>query len=102
MEEVDNYVEKNSIGAYIFLSQNEEVYYVGRSDEDLNGRIKKSAKEGRGYKYFYFKYESSPMRAYHLECKWYHKYEPPDNEIHPRVPNGTIWRCPVSGCEWGK
>jgi hypothetical protein len=40
------------------------------------------------------------MRAYQLECEWYHKYNPSDNSTHPAVPPGTNWRCPVHGCQW--
>ena len=43
-------------------------------------------------------YETSSARqAYLLECRLFHRHDPIDNEIHPRVPAGTNWRCPVRG-----
>lgn len=100
IEYVNFYVESKSMGIYLFSRNGYTVDYVGRSDNDINARIKSSAKEGYGYKYFWFDYATSPMDAYKKECFYYHKYNPPDNSIHPAVPSGTNWRCPVDGCEW--
>ncbi len=99
ISEVSNYV-KVSPGAYILSRDGKVAHYVGRSDNDLLSRIKSSANEGKGYKYFWFEYTTSPMQAYYLECEWYHKYNPPDNANHPARPPGTFWRCPVPGCPW--
>lgn len=98
--DIGYYVEQDSMGVYIFSRDGKTAIYVGRSDNDLRGRMLSSSNEGHGYKYFWFKYVTSPMRAYQLECEWYHKYEPRDNTIHPAVPQGAFWRCPVSRCEW--
>lgn len=94
------HVKDGSIGAYILSRDGKIAHYVGRSEEDLRDRISRSASEGYGYKHFWFEYATSPVRAYYLECQWYHKYTPTDNSVHPAVPNGMNWRCPVAGCEW--
>jgi len=87
-------------GVY-FLSRNgKRADYVGRSDDDLRARLITSAKEDTGYTHFWFEYASSPRDAYWLECQYYHQYTPSDNSVHPAVPVGTFWRCPVGGCPW--
>jgi len=100
IDDVDRFVTLISAGAYILSRDGRTAHYVGRSDSDVGDRIKRSAAEGYGYRYFWFEYASSPMRAYQLECEWYHKFSPSDNSTHPAVPRGANWRCPVSGCEW--
>ncbi len=99
VREVYERVQPGSIGAYILSSDGSRAKYVGRSDSDLRGRIAKSADEGR-YKYFWMSYESSPGDAYLRECQWWHQYNPPDNAVHPAVPAGALWRCPVQRCGW--
>ena len=100
LSEVSLRVKALKIGAYIFSRDGKYAHYVGRSDDDLQDRIQRSSEEGYGYKYFWFEYASSAMKAYKLECLWYHKYNPTDNSIHPAVPPGMNWRCPVEGCQW--
>lgn len=101
LKEIDTYLTKKLPGAYILSRDGKVAHYVGRSDVDLASRIKSSSKEGKGYKYFWYEYTDSPIRAYYLECEWYHTYLPPDNnEIHPSPKPGTAWKCPISGCEW--
>ena len=74
--------------------------YVGRSDSDVRARLIKSATEGPGYTSFWFEFASSPREAFTLECQYYHQYTPSENAVHPAVPAGTLWRCPVGGCPW--
>ncbi len=103
IENVDQYkaIVESFCGVYILSKDGKKPYYVGRSDNNLKVRILQSAKE-RKCSYFWAKETSSPMQAYKLECKYYHKYEEiVVNEIHPDVPDGTNWRCPINGCEWG-
>lgn len=101
VSEIRNYVATDIIGVYILSRDGRKVHYVGRSDSNLKGRLKQSILEGWGYRFFKVKYLNSPMRAYHQECKWWHKYTPPDNSVHPKVPEGTYWRCPIKSCYWG-
>lgn len=96
--DVKVHVTKEQAGVYILSRDGKVAHYVGRSDTDVASRIVNSS--GQDYKYFWFEYAESPMRAYYLECEWYHKYNPPDNSNHPAVPPGTYWRCPVQGCPW--
>lgn len=97
---VDRLVAAGSLGAYILSRDGRAADYVGRSDYDLRERIKASAQEGHGYRYFWFQYSTSAMDGYRLECLLYHEYRPADNSIHPAVPQGSNWRCPVTGCPW--
>lgn len=97
---VDEVITYDSPGSYILSRDGKIAHYVGRSDIDIRNRIKQSISGSYGYKYFWFEYATSPMKAYYLECEWYHKYAPTDNTIHPAVPSGANWRCPSVGCEW--
>ena len=99
ISEINNIITKKSSGAYILSRNGENAHYVGRSDNDLLSRLKISA-ERNNYKFFWYEYTESPMKAYYLECEWFHKYLPVDNEIHPAVPPNTNWKCPVKGCPW--
>jgi hypothetical protein len=97
---VDFYVTRKSPGVYILSRDGKTAAYVGRSDTDVRARIKQSASEGYGYKYFLFEYATSPRDAYYKECEYYHKYKPRDNVNHPAVSPGANWQCPVLGCPW--
>ncbi len=94
---IDDNVTKKSPGVYeLFISYDGPVKYVGRSDEDLNARLKTWV--GSKYKYFKFEYCSSPKAAFEKECQLYHYHgasEKLDNKIHPQRPAGTDWKCPV-------
>ena len=96
-----NRVDSGYIGVYLLSRNGVTIHYVGRSDSDLYWRLQKSIKEGERYRFFWFDYESSPMRAYKRECALWHRYGPVDNTLHPAIPPYTSWRCPHKGCKWG-
>jgi len=71
------------------------VKYVGRSDSDVNGRLKNWV---GSYERFKFSYASSAKAAFEKECHNYHDFgenEELDNKDHPRRPSGSGWRCPA-------
>ena len=89
--------KKNSAGAYALGHVNKEgefvPKYVGRSDDDINGRLKKWV--GSEYSKFKFKYYDSPKAAFEKECNLYHDWKNQlDNKQHPDRPDGTNWKCP--------
>lgn len=98
ISQVDVYVTQKSPGIYLLSRDGKTVAYVGRSDSELNSRIKQSAQEIAGCTYFWFEYTATLKEAYEKECLYYHRYNPPDNKIHPATPFETNWRCPVIGC----
>ena len=100
LNEVALHVNGVSPGVYILSRDGRTAAYVGRSDTDVAGRIQGSAREGPGYVFFWFQWASSSQDAYRSECEYYHRYNPPDNTVHPAVPLGANWRCPVVGCPW--
>ena len=97
-EEIDRRITKTSPGNYALGRVGNDtfyVHYVGRSDTDLNDRLKDWV---GSYKRFKFSYATSPKAAFEKECTNYHdfgKSEKLDNEIHPQRPDGTNWKCPV-------
>jgi hypothetical protein len=107
MRSVDDYVEKSCIGNYAlgFLGDKGEFYiqYVGRSDTDLNARIKahigEKASTGNDYLFFKFSYSASAKEAYEKECINYHDFSryTLDNEVHPDRPDNSNLNCPVCG-----
>ncbi len=97
---IDQRVTRKSAGNYALTKSLEETFvvnYVGRSDEDVAGRLKQWARQG-AYKRFKFRYATSPKAAFEKECVNYHDFGEPDGKLdnmqHPDRPNGTDWKCP--------
>jgi hypothetical protein len=99
---IDAYVKGVGPGAYA-LGRNTAtgfyIDYVGRSDSDVNNRLK----DWTSSKYTHFKYGfyDSAKAAFEKECHLFHDFGGTrllDNKVHPARPKGTSWTCPVSGC----
>ena len=101
-DEVSSRVSRTSAGAYALGHlDNEETFivkYVGRSDSDVAGRLKKHVGEYRRFKFTYF---DSARAAFEKECRMWHDFGGPDgglaNTIHPDAPNGSNATCPICG-----
>ena len=99
--EVDLHITKHQAGNYALGHIDEHcnfhVQYVGRSDTDVNTRIKDHLNEG--YTHFKFSYATSPKAAFEKECQNYHDFgenKVLDNCIHPDLPDESKnWKCPV-------
>lgn len=72
-----------------------KVQYVGRSDDDLVGRLRKHIPEP--YQQFKHAFYQTAKAAFDKECSLYHDFTPPDNKVHPAKSPGTNWACPVCG-----
>ncbi len=101
---IDEVVTKTSAGNYALGKDGSEAFtvcYVGRSDGDVNGRLKQwVGKKPERYVDFKFSYATSPKAAFDKECNNYHDFggsSSLDNEIHPQCPANTNWKCPVCG-----
>jgi len=69
------------------------IHYVGRSDDDLNGRLKEHVK--LWYPQFKAAYATSPKNAFEMECELYHDYGIHGvNKVHPARPQYSGWKCP--------
>jgi hypothetical protein len=96
-ESIDAYVAE-SIGNYAlgYSDDGFTVEYVGRSDTNLNDRLKDYLDEN--FKEFKFSYAEDAKAAYFKECRNYHDFNPRYNDIHPRKPDGQgSLKCPVCG-----
>lgn len=97
-KEIDKQVTKTSAGNYALghVDNNKFIVeYVGRSDNNLNERLKKWV---GSYEKFKYSYASSPKSAFEKECENYHDFgevEKLDNDIHPDRPDDSSWKCPV-------
>lgn len=88
---IDKQVKKNSIGNYALGYTNKTddsfiVKYVGRSDSDLNARLKDHI---GSYAHFKFSYSTSAKEAYAKELRNYTDFggsDALDNEIEPAKP----------------
>ena len=93
--EVDRQVTHTSAGAYALNRSGPTgtfyVHYVGRSDVNVNARLKAHVDK---YVRFMFEYCSSPKAAFEEECRLYHDFTPTDNLAHPARPAGSGWKCP--------
>jgi hypothetical protein len=74
------------------------VKYVGRSDNDLHGRLVNHLNnDDIPFSHFKYSYSYSILAAYKKECINYHEFRKGlINDIHPRKPNGMgKMKCPV-------
>jgi len=71
------------------------VKYFGRSDSDINAKLKEHIGKYDSFKFAYF---DSPEAAFTKECELYHAFRGPegrlDNKTHPERTAGTTWLCP--------
>lgn len=100
-EEIDKRIATGKPGNYAYGYTRKSnntfiVKYVGRSDSDLNKRIK----HGIGkYAQFKFSYAKNSKEAFEKECKNYHDFGGDigslDNDIHPDRPEGKEYEWPI-------
>jgi hypothetical protein len=86
------------IGAYAFghLTNNFfYVDYVGRSDNDLNARLKNWVGKHPVFKCGHF---NTVRAAFERECHMCHDFSGLDKSVHPARPNGATYGCPNSNC----
>ena len=91
-------------GAYVLVNGSNNAVYVGRSDTDLNGRLKNHLPECEENAWirrslptdFYFEPTANSQEAYRLECEWFHQYRPSCNTAHPAKLSYS-WACPICG-----
>lgn len=97
-QKIDVEVLKDKIGTYVLgHSKSNSFYpkYVGRSDDDINGRLKDWVGK---YQEFKLSYHGTAKDAYYHECRVYHDFKSSlDNEVHPAKPSGSSYICPVCG-----
>ena len=90
-------VTRTSPGNYALGTKNDTgafaVYYVGRSDTDVRGRLISWVGNTKR-PLFKFSYSTSPKAAFEKECENYHDFKPSDNNQHPGRPTNTNWKCP--------
>ena len=103
-DEVRRQVVANRKGNYAFLAYKDDgalyIFYVGRSDTDLQAEIIARAADFPQLTHFMFSYASSAKGAYEKECKNFHDCGGAKvifNKIHPDRPNGANYHCPVCG-----
>jgi len=99
VEAIDREVTRTSPGNYALGYTSSDgtfiVKYVGRSDSDVNGRLKNWL---GSYEQFKFSYATSAKAAFEKECRNYHDFgekEALDNASHPGRPSGSGWQCPI-------
>jgi hypothetical protein len=97
---VSNNVKGIGPGAYALGNVNGQnqfvISYVGRSDDDLAGRLQQHV--ALPYLYFKYGFYSSAKDAYEKECGLYHDFAPADNKVHPAKPKNSLLACPRCGC----
>ena len=99
---IDSQITRTAAGNYALGNKNAKgifiVKYVGRSDSDVNARLKQHLDSG--HEMFKYSYATSPKAAFEKECKNFHDFGENgklENEIHPDRPNDSRWKCPY--CE---
>jgi len=97
---IDSVVTKTSAGAYALGKTQDSTFhisYVGRSDDDINGRLHDWVGKYAEFKFGYF---PTAKGAYEKECRLWHDFGGPngslDNKVHPSK-SALSWACPVCG-----
>jgi hypothetical protein len=95
------FVTKRSPGNYALGYTNKDgcfcIQRVGRSDDDVNGRLQQCIGESKQFK---FSFAASAKEAFEKECRNYHDFnKPTGNKIHPERPEGAEYNCPVEDCQ---
>lgn len=87
---------RKTAGAYVIGSRSPDqvmlVPYVGRSDDDLGGRLLTHV---GNYDAFSYILADLPKQAYELQCELYHELKPSKNPQHPHKPADVQCACPV-------
>ena len=95
-----------ALGTEDKITSNFHVTYVGRSDSDLNNKLKKKLSQTKSIvsKFeqknisFKYSYAFSPKEAFDKECYNYHSFvrsKKLTNNIHPEKPKDVSCMCPV-------
>ncbi len=95
---INRYVRMGRIGNYALGYKEDDIFYVcyvGRSDTDLNVRLKEHIDENSDYEYFKFKYAETVADAYMTECRNFHDFPNENNKNHPAKPEDYVGKCPV-------
>lgn len=97
-DRVDSLIDKPSPGVFTLGYRGPgNVFYVnfvGRSDQDLRGRLLELIGSDSMFK---FGTAATAEAAFHAECELFHSLRPPGNRIHPGRPPETSWACPRCG-----
>ncbi len=104
--EIDRLVTTVSAGNYAlgYINGNGKfaVRYVGRSDGNLNQRLKSHLGNHDDCTHFKFSYAGSPKAAFEKECQNFHDFggvQKLKNVNHPAEPaNSKLWKCPIANC----
>lgn len=96
-KEINRLITTTSAGNYALGSVDAggvfRVGYIGRSDTDLNARLKSHVGT---YSKFKFSLATSAKAAFDKECKNFHDFggtEKLKNDIHPDRPKDAGWKC---------
>lgn len=95
LQTISQFVPAYSLGTYILSKNGKVAHYVGRSDNDLANRLNQHASDYENYTHFWFETVGSKEAAFRLECQWWHKYMPDNNQNHPDRPDNSNLQCPV-------
>ena len=107
--DLDKVVPKGrTIGVYAlgYVDPSDDAFvvrYVGRSDSNdngLNGRLHDHDGTKTDCTHFKFTVLASEREAYERESRIYHDFDPGLNEVHPALPNGVSYGCPVTSCQY--
>ena len=92
-ESIHSEVSK-SPGAYIILDSENDGVYVGRSDQNLQEKLKQHPPDTTLK--FFFEHTPTAKAAFDLECLWFHEYTPRQNSTHPEK-SDPGWTCMACG-----
>jgi len=100
-DEINEQVDADRIGVYVLGDIKDKTFYVdyvGRSDNDVNGRLRDYV--SGAHSHFKFGYCATKKAAFEKECTIWHDFpELQKKQVHPDRPNGSDDPCPVADCD---
>lgn len=91
---------KKGMGNYALgnIAENDKfgVEYVGRSLTNLQEELIQRLSTHGHHTKFMASVSDTVKEVFEKECKNYHEFEPPENDIHPSIPENTDLTCPYS------
>jgi hypothetical protein len=95
--ETSFWVREGEKGVFMVGREENRPTFIGQSDNLLIA-IENKAKEKK-VEWFEFYKTFSAIRAFEVECEWYHKYDELKTGNHPEPPVfAKNLKCPVEGC----
>lgn len=86
-------IPANQIGTYLLYTDQGNLFYIGRSDTDIQRRLVRHSTDRRG-EYFTYDIHHTVTSAFDVECALFHIHaDKLSNRLHPDRPDFHLVTC---------